>query len=84
MTEIVEKVTITMTMNHDMVKTSMLYGGDVNLEDWICQAWDACLPWFRSRRPLNNIQIIIAGGAVKVDMRYGGLDEVPESTGGDN
>ena len=77
MTNLIERVTVTVTLNHDKIN-SAVYSGDVDLWEDLEKLWPIVPSaiWFRDGN------VTVRDGALKIEWKSSGLYEEVES--GDN
>lgn len=80
MTQLVEDITIKITLNH-CEGDSKVIGGDVDLRRDLVDWLDAWLPDFLRQRVMHNEYV---GIGMAITYTNTGLQEVPELSGGDN
>jgi hypothetical protein len=78
-TQLVEDITIKITLNHDKTD-SEIYSGKVNLWGELEKIWSIVPAAIQFR----DGHVEVRGGALKIEWRSTGLEEQPEETGGDN
>ena len=77
MTNLVERVTLTVTLHHDQVD-SAVYGGGLDLKQVVRRIWPHICPW----ASVTDGRLHMRG--VEIEWKSTGLEEVPEIGGGDN
>lgn len=74
---LIERVTVTVTLNHDEVD-SAVYHGATDLKEIVKRIWPHICPWVS----VSDGSLKMAG--IEIQWRSTGLEEVPEIGNGDN
>jgi isopentenyldiphosphate isomerase len=81
MTQLAEKFQVTVTLNHDEVNSSV-YMGETNLHQRVREVWETIPPWFTI--DVRAFPVTFHWPGIEIVLSRTGLEEIPETGGGDN